>query len=200
MKEMREIIAEQMKEMSDRMEEYAGAEVRDEVFKDSEKAAAFTNPADNALWMKDAIDRLDSLTDKITREKIMSACGRHCQGVFDKEMKEARARRLKCETEEEFLRDELNPPPGTGVRYVRDGDILYNYYTPQHYGEGMRCYCYLIGGLPEGVNASPTYCQCSRAWQERYWEGALGRPVRVELGETAISSGSNECKFIIHLK
>jgi hypothetical protein len=200
MKNMKKIIARQMKEMSDRIEQYAGAQVRDEVFKDSEQAATFTNPVDNALWMKEAIDRMDASTKKETCEKIMNACGRHCQQVFDKEMKEAKARRQKYETEEEFLEDELNPPPGTGVRFERDGDIIYNYYTPRKYGEGMRCYCYLIGALPEGMKASPTYCQCSRAWQENYWEGALGRPVKVELGETAISSGSDECKFIVHLK
>ena len=196
---MKEIIAGQMKEMRAQIEQYAGEEVLAEVFKDSEKAAASTNPVDNALWMKEAIDRLDALTDKETRRRIMSACGRHCNEVFRKETEEAKARRLKYENEEEFLKDELNPPPGTGVRFERDGDIIYNYYTPRKYGNGMRCYCYLIGALPEGVTASPTFCQCSRAWQERYWEGALGRPVRVDLGETAISSGTDECKFIVHL-
>ena len=113
-------------------------------------------------------------------------------------MEEARERRSKFKTEEEFLKYKLNPPPGTGSRYERAGGIIYNYYTPRQEGTGKRCYCYLIGGLPEGVTASPTFCQCSRAWIEKYWEGALGRSIRVELGKTAIS-GSDECQFIIHL-
>lgn len=200
MVDMKEIITAQTGEMRKRIEQYAGPEVCIKVLAGSEKAVKFTNPVDYALWMKEAIDRLDTLTDESTRQQIMRDCGHHCQSVFDKEMKEARERRLKYDTEEEFLDDELNPPPGTGVRFERDGDIIYNYYTPRKYGDGMRCYCYLIGGLPEGAKASPTYCQCSRAWQEKYWEGALGRSVRVELGETAISSGSDECKFIVHLK
>jgi hypothetical protein len=33
---------------------------------------------------------------------------------------------------------------------------------------------------------------------EKYWEGILGRPVKVELGDTAIS-GATECKFVIYL-
>jgi hypothetical protein len=199
MEDMKAVITGQIQEMRSRIEQYAGHEVPAEVFKDSEKAAASTDPVDNALWMKEAIDRLDALTDEKTRLLIMSACGKHCQSVFSKEMEEARARRLKYETEEEFLKDELNPPQGTGVRFERHGNVIYNYYTPRKYGNGMRCYCYLIGALPEGMTASPTFCQCSRAWQERYWEGALGRQVRVELGETAISSGSDECKFIVYL-
>ena len=79
---MKEIIAGQMKKMRDQIAQYAGEEVLAEVFKDSEKAAAFTNPTDNAQWMKEAIDRLDALTNRETRGKIMSACGRHCNEVF----------------------------------------------------------------------------------------------------------------------
>jgi hypothetical protein len=199
MADMKEVITGQMEEMRNRIVQYAGSDVAEEVFRDSEKAAKFTSPMDNAIWMKEAIDRLDTLTDEATRRQIMGDCGRHCQSVFRKEMDEARERRLKYESEEEFLKDELNPPPGTGVRFERDGDVIYNYYTPHQYGDGMRCYCYLIGALPDDIKASPTYCQCSRAWQEKYWEGALGRPVRVELGETAISSDSDECQFIVHL-
>jgi len=51
--------------------------------------------------------------------------------------------------------------------------------------------------LPEGTNVSPTYCQCSRGFV-KVLEGALGRPVQVEVKETAIT-GADECKFIIHL-
>ena len=149
MENMKEIIAGQMKEMRDRIEQHAGPEVCIKVLAGSEEAAEFTNPVDNAFWMKEAIDRLDALTNDDTREKIMSACGRHCHENFKQFSEEARARRLKYDTEEEFLQDELNPPPDTGVRFERDGDIIYNYYTPRQYGKGMRCYCYLIGALPQ---------------------------------------------------
>jgi len=192
------ITAEQTAEMGRRIEEFTGAEVRAKVMTGGDEAGASPDPVKRALWFKDALERLDALIDRETREQIMHACGCHCQGVFSKEMEDARDRRRFHKTEEEFLKHELQPPHGAGVRFERDGDIIYNYYAPRQYG--MRCYCYLIGGLPDGVNASPTHCQCSRAWQQKYWEGALGRPVRVELGETAISSGTEECKFIIHLR
>jgi len=200
MKEMKEIIAGQMKNMSGHIEQYAGLEVCARVLAGREKAAEFTNPVDYALWMKEAIDRLDAETDTGTRQQIMTACGRSCNIVNHKETEETKERRLKYKTEEEFLEDELNPPPGIGVRYERDGDVIYNYYTPRQYRGGMRCYCFPTSTLPEGVNTSPTYCQCSRAFVEKHWEDVLGRPVRVELGETALSSDSDECKFIVHLK
>lgn len=195
---MPKIIAEQTEEMGRRIEEFASVEIRKKVMEGIGEITTF-EPVKNSVWYKEAIDRLDALTEKTIREQIMNGCGYHCQAVFSELMEDARDRRRFFKTEEEFLKYELNPPPGTGVRYEIEGDIIYNYYTPRAYGRGMRCYCYLIGTLPEGINASPTYCQCSRAFVQAYWEGALGRPVQVELGETAISSGTEECKFIIHL-
>ena len=197
--DMGKIIAEQTEELAKQIEKFAGAEVRAKVMTGSDAAAATFDPVKRAPWYKEVIDRLDAINDDEIRRQILTACGQHCQSVFSKEMEDARDRRRFFITEEEFLAYELQPPPGTGVRFEREGNIIYNYYTPRQYGEGMRCYCYLIGGLPGDVTASPTYCQCSRAWIQKYWEGALGRPVRVELGETAISSRVDECKFIIHL-
>jgi predicted hydrocarbon binding protein len=55
-----------------------------------------------------------------------------------------------------------------------------------------------LKSLPAGINASPSYCQCSRAFIQSQWEDCLGRPLEVEVGETALT-GAEECKFIIHL-
>jgi predicted transcriptional regulator YdeE len=195
---MPNMIAGQIREMGRNIEKFAEAVMSKKVMRGSEEAAAEPDPVKRATWAKEAIDQLDLLIDNKTHKKIMSACGYKCHAVNNSFTEEAKKRRQFYATEEEFLKMELNPPPGTGSRFERVGNIIYNYYTPRQTGKGIRCYCYLIGGLPEGVNASPTYCQCSRAFIEKYWEGALGRPVKVELGETAIT-GSDECKFIIHL-
>jgi hypothetical protein len=102
-----------------------------------------------------------------------------------------------CATEEEYL-EKFVQPPGSGVRNERKGNDLIMYYTPGKYRKGLRCYCSLVNMLPKGVNISPTYCQCARAFTQAHWEYVLGRPVKVELGKTALT-GSDECKFIIHL-
>ena len=129
----------------------------------------------------------------------MTACGRFCNTVNSKYMEEMKDMRDLCATEEDFIEKFLIPPaPGNGARYERDGKTLIQYYTPGKYKKGLRCYCSLINMLPKDVNASPTYCQCSRAFVQVHWEGVFGRPVKVELGETGIT-GSEECKFIIHL-
>ena len=109
MKEMKQIIGEQIKKMGDFIEQYAGTAVSKEVMMDGDKAMNEPDPVKRAPLIKEAIDRLDSITDKETLNKIISACGRHCHENFKQFSEEARARRLKFNTEEEFLEYELNP-------------------------------------------------------------------------------------------
>jgi predicted transcriptional regulator YdeE len=192
-----QMVAGPMEELSGRIEEFAGAAVSRKVMKGKDEITAARDPVKGALWMKEALKRLDNLTDKKTREKIMTACGQACLAMNIKGMEASKEVRRTCATEEEFLKIELNAMPEI-TRYERDGDILYWYYTPRKIGKGMRCVCPLLSMLPEGVNVSPTYCQCSRAFVHTYWEGILERPLKVELGKTSIM-GADECQFIIHL-
>jgi hypothetical protein len=189
--------AGQIREIGGKIEQYAGAKVREEVMEGSEKAASSSSPEKTALWVKEAIDKLNAKVPPALREQIMTACGHNCIALNSRPMEVAKARRNKYPDEEAFLKAEIEKPP-KGFRFERKEDILVQYYTPHTYGRGMRCFCALMNGLPPGVNASPTYCQCSRGFVEKYWEGILGRAVRVELGATAIS-GADECQFTIHL-
>jgi predicted hydrocarbon binding protein len=45
---------------------------------------------------------------------------------------------------------------------------------------------------------SPTFCYCSSGWERRQWEGAIGRPVRVDVVKTLLR-GDDHCQFAIHL-
>jgi hypothetical protein len=171
--------------------------VRKKIMEGGDKVAAASNPKKVALWVKEAMDRLDAVVPPEKRGQIMTACGHNCIAINQQPLKVARARRQKYPSEEDFLKTEVEKPP-RGFRFEREGDVLIQYYTPRAFGRGMRCYCSLVRGLPEGVVTSPTYCQCSRGFVEKYWEGILGRAVRVELGATAIT-GADECQFTIHL-
>jgi predicted transcriptional regulator YdeE len=200
--DMQKMVIGPLEEFGGRIEEFAGSEVSKKVMKGKDEMLDAKDPVKGALWMKEAIDRLDTLANKETCVKIMTACGRSCNAHNIKETEECLTMRSMCATEEEYLEKFLQPP-GSGVRYEREGKKLVQYYTPQEYGKGkygkgIRCYCALIGGLPEGTHASPTYCQCSRAFTQAHWEKVLGRPLKVEVGKTAIS-GSDECQFIIYL-
>jgi hypothetical protein len=175
----------------------AGEKVRTEVMDGSDRITTRTDPVAAARWMKEAIDRLDRLTTKKTRMEIMGRCGRACIRANSTFVPKVKARREKFASEDAFLAAEVKKPlPGT--RLERKGNVLYHTYTPRDFGRGMRCYCPLAGALPENQQMSPTYCQCSRAFLQAFWEAALGRPLEVEMLETALA-GSTECRFRIRL-
>jgi hypothetical protein len=75
---MTKATAGQIAEIGDRIEEFAGKKVLDKVMVGSEKAAKFNNRIQIALWVKDAIDRLDDATTPEKCRQIMTACGHSC--------------------------------------------------------------------------------------------------------------------------
>lgn len=194
--DLQKAITGQLHEMGKNMEQYAGSEIREKVMQGSQEAPSTSDAAQGALGLKEAIDRLDALADRQTCKKIMNACGRHCHSLFDHNTPKLIEQRRKYATEREFL--ENIQPADDSMRHELEGDDLISYFYPEKLVPGFRCACFLIGGLPKGVNASPTFCECSRGFMEKRWEDILGRPVGVDIKETAIT-GSDRCVFIIHL-
>ena len=182
-------------EFGRQVEDVAGPAVSERVMAGSKGISTHTSAEQTSLWVRDAIDRLDGLVADQTAVKIMETCGANCARVNSGVIERAKKRRSKHASEDAFLAAEmLNPQAGT--RLERDGPVLYQTYTPQAFTRPMRCYCALLRGLPENETVSQTYCHCSKAFVKTFWEQALGRPVRVELLESAVS-GSNVCKFKI---
>jgi hypothetical protein len=192
-----EIASRLIKEFEGQVKRVAGAKISKKVMRGKDEMRAAEDPVKGAIWVKEAIDRLD---DAVTPEKcrqIMTACGHACLAMNIQGMEASKEIRRKCATEEEFLKIELNATPEI-TRYERNGNTLYWYYTPRKIGKGIRCVCPLLSKLPEDFNISRTYCQCSRAFVQAYWEGILGRPLKVEIGKTSLTGGE-DCQFIIHL-
>lgn len=200
MTDFKEMVSEAVREFSKRIEEYAGPEVRQQVIRDGEKLPGILDAAKGALDYKAAIDRLDNLADKPTIEKIMTACGCYCQSVYDQQALAARDKRQQYATEAEFLADFKAFDNGTTLEY-KGNQIIQRFAPAKMFPNmpGLRCACMLIGGLPEGVNASPTACECSRGFTVKRWETILGRKVEVEIVSTPIINGTDECVCIIHL-
>jgi hypothetical protein len=189
-------VAGQLQEIGRLIEQLAGKEARQEVMRGSDQMSPTGTPAEVALCCRKTIDRLDALVNQSVRDQIMAGCGRHCQSLYDLHAEALKQQRLQYTSEAEFLAH-LQAPDASLVFECR-GDDLIQYHIPSKAGHGMRCSCFLMAALPEGTNASPTFCQCSRAFVQQRWESVLGRPLRVEVKETAIT-GSDHCRFIIHL-
>lgn len=175
------------------IEQAAGEEVAKKVMEGSESILEKTDAKKKASWMKGAIEKLDKLLDEATRFRIMENCGYNCARINKRAIKEAVTRRKKFKTADEFIEaEQKNPTKGT--RLSREGNVLYQYYTPQSYG--VRCYCEMVAAAEGKV--SPTYCHCSKGFVKTLWEAVLERPVDVEFIQSVIS-GANECKFAIHI-
>jgi predicted hydrocarbon binding protein len=179
------------------VENVAGRAVAAKVMEGSEQITEKTDKRKTALWVKGAMERLDKLVDDETKKRIMQNCGYNCAKKNSKVIERAVARRKKFGSTDEFLVAEQQKPM-KGTRLSREGNILYQYYIPQAFTRPMRCYCGLLRELPTEETVSITYCNCSRGFVEKYWENILGKPVRVDILQSAVS-GAAECKFAIHL-
>jgi hypothetical protein len=198
--DLREMIKNALQEFSRNIEKYAGEKIHREIVRNGEDLPEVMEPSQGALDYKDALERLEKLTDKQTFQKIMGGCGCTCQSIFDQHALKAKEMRQKYATEEEFL--EVFHRFDNGTIIERKGKDLLQHFQPgkmfPHLPE-LRCACPLLGGLPKGVFAPPSACECSRAFTKQRWEIILGRPVEVELVDTPIISDTKECQFIIRL-
>lgn len=175
--------------------EIAGEAIQTQIMVGSEQIAVASN-AEVAAWLKEAVRRLDVLVDEPTRVQIMTQMGCNCAAKNGGFVEKAWAKRKGFETLDAFIAaEEQNPTWGT--RLTREGDIVYQFYTPRASFK-CRCYCELWHGLPDGETVSSTWGQCSKGFVATLWEGYVGHFVKVELVNCALSGGE-ECRFAIHL-
>ena len=175
----------------------AGKSVAARVMEGSEQITEKTDKTKLARWVKGAMERLDTSVDEKTRVQVMQNCGYNCAEKNYKVIERAVKRRKKYASTDDFLTAEMQNPM-KGTKLAREGNMLYQFYTPQEFTRPMRCYCGLFRGLSPEDTVSLTYCNCSKGFVEKYWEAVLQKPVKVDLVQSAIS-GAKECKFAIHL-
>jgi predicted hydrocarbon binding protein len=194
---MTETDVQMIKELKKTIERIEGKTVSKTVTQGSEQLTKSSSKKTIALWVRDAIRRLDSTVNENTRRQIMENCGRNCASINKRVIESTKTRRKKFKNLDTFLEAEQRKPM-KGTRLYREGTILYQYYTPQAFTQPMRCYCSLLRGLPKETSVSITYCHCSKAFVQKLWESVLEQPVKVELLQSVVS-GDSECKFAIHL-
>jgi predicted hydrocarbon binding protein len=188
-------VLDMIEQFAGEVEAVAGEETRREVMAGVETLKT-SRREEISLWMRGAVDRLDARAgaDAAT---VMDRCGVNCAQVNHGMTDRAKGRRAKFATEETFLEAESKKPQA-GTRVELGDGFLYQVYAPATFGRPMRCFCALINALPADIQMSPTYCLCSRAFVRTYWTEVLGRPVDVEVVETALT-GSTECRFKVSL-
>ncbi len=169
--------------LSKSLRRIAGESIEKAVMKGGADINAKTSQGRKAQWVKEAMERLDSLVDEAKRKEIMGNCCCATEG----RIKKARAIYLNSKNLDDFL-DQLAFTRFVGTRFIREYSIIYVFYD--------RCYCGLVKAARQKI--SSTYCQCSRAYTQKIFEGIFEKPLQVELIQSVIS-GSNECKFAVYL-
>jgi hypothetical protein len=179
------------------VERLAGHEVAEKVMEGRGDLKPSAKDGEVAGWMKGAVDRMDALLPEETRSAVMEACGKNCIESNKRVIEAGLAKRRKHKTEESFIDAEVKAQKAT-TRIERSDGVIYQIYTPRNFGKGLRCFCSLARGLPEGEKMSPTYCKCGEAFARTYWQAVLGRPVEVKLLESGLT-GSDVCRFEVRL-
>jgi len=153
------------------------------------------NPIKRAQWVKEVITRLDGFADEVTCAEIMHGNGVNCANHNVSVVKAAIKRRDKYDSLEAFIDAEIKKPQ-KGTSLERDGEDLILSYLPSKYSHPMRCFCGLVKSLPEDETLSPTYCLCSVGFVQTWWSAVIGKSVKVQLLESALT-GSDKCRFRI---
>lgn len=189
-----------------------GCEAAETIMRGSEGLGIGANAGERFEWTKAAIERLDSTANTDQKYEILS----HCAHVFP----QAQIDKLRLAYVEALANSEnslaaidavidfMDKDPGWGSRPRREGRIIYSKKQPRD-PEGYinattplekrraYCFCPLVRDYLD-AGMSPTFCNCSTGWNRRQWEGAIGKPVKIEILQS-ILRGDDVCEFAIHL-
>ncbi len=163
------------------VEEYTDESTREQVMQGSEKADADLTA--RAEFVAVALDRLETVKGEDTAGRVMEACSCDCQIHAEK----ARGLYEKAGGDMDAFIKLLIRDTAVFGRMEREGDILNVIYP--------RCICWAKFAAGK---ISPTFCHCGNGYVKQLFEGALGRPVQVEMMKS-IAAGDEECRFAVHL-
>jgi hypothetical protein len=167
---------------------------------------------DRFRWVRGVMERLDTLAPESQKYDAVSSCAH----VFPK----AQIDKLKAAYEN--ARGKVNDPleavdaviefmdrdPGWGERPRREGRVIYSSKAPRD-PEGHAkakddmekrkayCFCPIVRNhMDQGM--SITFCYCGAGWYRQQWEGATGKPVKIDVVKSVLK-GDDVCLFAIHL-
>jgi len=163
-------------------------------------------------WSKEMMARLDRLASDEAKYDIVSSCAHifparqvdKLRAVYE----DARSRGQDAIQAVDAVIEFMEHDPGWSEKPLRKGPVIYStkkprdpqaYAQAQTEAEKRRAYCFcpiVRNRLDQGM--STTFCYCGAGWFRRQWEGALGKPVRIEIVQSIVK-GDDACQFAIHL-
>jgi predicted hydrocarbon binding protein len=139
------------------------------------------------------IDVIDNQLDLRERDRLLKANGKAC---FRSHL-EASGREVRTKNLEEFVAALKKYGGEKAVRQY--GNIVHFQVTKDPQGNDVpegTCLCPMAANRPEGL--SKTFCVCSIGYVQELFQTHLGRPVEVELLESALGGGKY-CRFRVEV-
>ncbi len=168
--------------------------------------------ADRFEWVKGAMESLEGLATEEQRYEVLSKCAHVFPpsqiGKLRAVYQETRDRTGDVDEAVDAVIAFMGEDPGWGERPRREGRVIHSSKKPRDpdgYEKAENalekrqayCFCPLIRGhLEEGMPVA--FCYCGAGWYRQQWEGAIGRPVTVEIVKSLLK-GDDLCEFAILL-
>lgn len=164
------------------------------------------------VWIRRFVRNLNESAAEEQVYRILSSCAH----IFPSEMIAQLTRVYQEERERgggawravDAVVEFMNRTPGWSEGTVRDGRRIVTRKRPRNpkgFAEASdparrreaACFCPLIRSRLED-DMPESFCYCGSGWFRRQWEGAIGRPVRVEILQSLLR-GDDCCEFAVHL-
>ena len=127
--------------------------------------------------------------DEGARELCLQCTGEMCNSLF------LPYGNLDTDTDiDTFMQSLMDAFPGAR-KLERKDDVIHYDFTPEEPGE---CMCPMIG--LGHLEPTPLWCICGNYFNKAMFEKVLKHPVRVELLDSPLTTGSRTCRRLIHLK
>lgn len=150
-------------------------------------------PEKKAAWLREAMQRMNQLLDRETRQAVREGCA-CCLGGKREKLSKAIAKQHETLEERIKAANETRFVFGHSVTLQDDGRVLVSFFPEgrEHY----RCSC--LGDIKEPLPI--TYCYCCGGHVKHHLQNALGREMSVTVRSSALSSGGKHpCIFLFTL-
>jgi effector-binding domain-containing protein len=194
------------------LERVLGAEAHCAVMQGADGLSIESAVAERFAWAKGAMERLEGLAAPDQAYDVVSSCAH----IFPREQIDklaaiyqgAWAKHADLLAAVDAVIEFMSVDPGWKDRPVREGRVVYATKRPRNPQAHERaqtpaerraayCFCPVIRArLDAGMPL--TYCNCGAGWFRQQWEGAIGRPVRIDIVESVLR-GDEVCRFAVYL-
>jgi hypothetical protein len=184
----------------------------EEVLEDADRVKVESTLDERFQWVKRTLQRLERLAGEDQRYDVLSRCAHVFPPRQVEKLRqvylEARKRTADGLRAVDVVLEFMEQDPAWGEGSRREGRTVYAWKKPADpdgYAQARNdlerrkaaCFCPIIrecltGGMP------PAFCYCGAGWYRQQWEGATGKPVRIEI-VSSLLRGDERCEFAIHL-